>query len=68
MIAAPLKNKKMPKIDENLLLLSFEVDKIRGDISGYRPDNILDWREKASSSAVVERKIKEIKETLMESL
>ena len=67
LIAAPLENKKMPKIDENLLLLSFEVDKIRGDISGYRPDNILDWREKASSSAVVERKINEIKEKLAES-
>ena len=68
LIAAPLENKKMPKIDENLLLLSFEVDKIRGNISGYRPDNISDWREKASSSADVAQKVKEIEAKLIESI
>ena len=68
LIAAPLANKKMPKIDENLLLLSFEVDKIRGDISSYSLDNISNWREKASTSVDVERKIKELEAKLIESI
>ena len=68
LIAAPLLNKRIPKIDAGLMLSLFLVDEISCDIRGERPYGTWDWREAARSSAVVERKIKEIETKLIESI